>query len=286
MLLGNAAGKVGDLVFYRAGGEQRTRTRVTPKNPRTLQQQAQRSKIANVTMIYRALSALCKDSFPSRKVNQTPFSAFSQENMPKSPYLKKDLAMEGRANMFPAMVAKGSIPYPFGTDGYGTWASRHCYYVTLDGTFTGPITNVKQLTAALTAWRPCCFKEGTELIFVRMQSDNDDIDGRWQATYAKVTLNADDETQLDAFGIAFTVGQPEQGEPDFSILSVACNDIGTACALVIANPKQGGGYEVSDATLLLDVDTQEALSFQYGEPYKTDAAISYGGDESRCVVTV
>lgn len=92
MLLGLARGKVGDLVFYRDGGEQRTRTRVIPKNPRSPLQMAQRSKIANVSALYRALAPVVAESFTNRPSNQSGYNAFASVAIPAAPYLTKQMA--------------------------------------------------------------------------------------------------------------------------------------------------------------------------------------------------
>lgn len=110
MLLGLAKGKVGDLVFYRDGGEQRTRTRVVPKNPRTFAQQAQRVKIANVSGIFRAAADILRDSFVSRPANQSGFNAFAARAISNAPYLTKEMATAAVCIPQPAMAAKGTLP--------------------------------------------------------------------------------------------------------------------------------------------------------------------------------
>lgn len=64
MLLGMARKKVGDLVFYRANGEQITRTRNrAPKNPRTEKQSVQRMVLATSAKSRAALAGLYDHSF-------------------------------------------------------------------------------------------------------------------------------------------------------------------------------------------------------------------------------
>lgn len=110
MLLGLAKGKVGDLVFYRDGGEQRTRTRVIPKNPRTFSQMAQRVKIANVSGIYRAAAAILADSFSNRPSNQSGYNAFAKGAIANAPYLTKQQAAAGVVLPQPAMMSRGVLP--------------------------------------------------------------------------------------------------------------------------------------------------------------------------------
>ena len=110
MLLGLAKGKVGDLVFYRDGGEQRTRTRVIPKNPRTFAQQAQRVKIANVSGIFRAAADILRDSFVNRPSNQSGYNAFASHAIGLAPYLTREMAIAGSVIPQPAMASKGTLP--------------------------------------------------------------------------------------------------------------------------------------------------------------------------------
>lgn len=110
MLLGLAKGKVGDLVFYRDGGEQRTRTRIIPKNPRSIAQMTQRAKITNVSGIYRAAAQILRDSFPNRPSNQSGYNAFAASAISLSPYLTSQQAKAGVCLPQPAMVSKGVLP--------------------------------------------------------------------------------------------------------------------------------------------------------------------------------
>lgn len=110
MLLGLAKGKVGDLVFYRDGGEQRTRTRVIPKNPRTIAQMAQRVKIANVSGLYRAAAGIFADSFSNRPSNQSGYNVFASVAIAHAPYLTKEQAAAAAVLPQPAMVSRGVLP--------------------------------------------------------------------------------------------------------------------------------------------------------------------------------
>lgn len=109
MLLGLAAGKVGDLVFYRDGGEQRTRTRVIPKNPRSPQQMAQRVRMANVSALYRLLAPIVRDSFSNRPSNQSGYNAFASGAIELSPFMTKEMANADAVLPMPAVISKGIL---------------------------------------------------------------------------------------------------------------------------------------------------------------------------------
>lgn len=151
MLLGLAKGKVGDLVFYRDGGEQRTRTRVIPKNPRTEAQMTQRVKLANVMPIFRIFAPWLRESFTSRRSNQSGFNAFSAAAIATSPYLTKEMATAGVGIPMPCMVSKGVLQQlPFmevSVDGEATFGLPYSADVTES-------TTIGQVSAALIAQYP------------------------------------------------------------------------------------------------------------------------------------
>lgn len=110
MLLSLASGKLGDMVFYRAGGEQRTRTRVVPKNPKTIAQMNQRLRMLNPTCIYGQLSSVLKASFTERNANQSSANKFMSEAVKALPwYISKGMKEAGFCIPFGAKVAQGNI---------------------------------------------------------------------------------------------------------------------------------------------------------------------------------
>lgn len=109
MLLGLAGGKVGDLVFYRDGGEQRTRTRVIPKNPRSPKQMAQRVRIANVAALYRLLAPVVRESFSNRPSNQSGYNAMASGAIELSPFMTKEMANADSVLPMPAVISKGVL---------------------------------------------------------------------------------------------------------------------------------------------------------------------------------
>lgn len=99
---GNATGKLGEAVFYRAGGEQRTRTYVAKiANPKTLAQMQNRISMANLASFFRSLKPLLKFSMTDRKSNQSAFNVF----------VKRSKTLDGAA-ILPGTARQGwSIPY-------------------------------------------------------------------------------------------------------------------------------------------------------------------------------
>lgn len=63
LLIGTARGKLGDVVFYRTGGEQRFRARVRPANPQTNAQLLQRVVMSTAVKAYSSYAYVCDHAF-------------------------------------------------------------------------------------------------------------------------------------------------------------------------------------------------------------------------------
>ena len=80
---GQASGKLGEAVYYRAGGEQRTRTWVSKiKNPKSAGQAVQRTKMLNMVAVFRGCKVFVNSFFKPGKSSQSPFNAFLAQNFP------------------------------------------------------------------------------------------------------------------------------------------------------------------------------------------------------------
>lgn len=88
---GQAAGKLGEAVYYRAGGEQRTRTYLKNiKNPKTQAQAIQRARLNNLTACFRGASVFLRSFFKAPKANQSAFNAFVAQNSQANKYVAND----------------------------------------------------------------------------------------------------------------------------------------------------------------------------------------------------
>lgn len=82
MLLGHARGKVGDLVFSRANGQQVVRARpAVVKNPQTEAQMIQRIILNTVSQAYSRMRAITDHSFEGVQPGQKTMSAFMRRNL-------------------------------------------------------------------------------------------------------------------------------------------------------------------------------------------------------------
>ena len=109
MFLGIASGKVGDVVFARANGQQISRVRVIPKNPRTGKQQAQRVRMAAVSALYRAAREVLKDSFTIRQGFESSFNAFARNSISISPFFTRQMVDNCLALPIPSQASRGVL---------------------------------------------------------------------------------------------------------------------------------------------------------------------------------
>lgn len=82
ILLGQARGKLGDVVFSRSNGQQVARSRAQQvKNPRTEKQMIQRIVLNTIAQAYSAMQPICDHSFEGVAKGQASMSFFMRKNM-------------------------------------------------------------------------------------------------------------------------------------------------------------------------------------------------------------
>lgn len=123
MLLGYSRGSVGDVTFYRDGGEQRARARNRkPNNPRSNRQMYQRAKFAGAVKFFKqSLANFYKMAFENKKPNESDYNAFMRVNLAQSPLMSKTAFDKAG---YPAIghwtIAQGSMPTLQFFKNYGT----------------------------------------------------------------------------------------------------------------------------------------------------------------------
>lgn len=110
---GQASGKLGEAVYYRAGGEQRTRAYVAKiKNPKTRAQALQRTKFNNMVAVFRGTSVFVKSLFKAEKSSQSPFNAFVKRNFPLClTVADKEMVEFGEGGAENFVFANGSVNF-------------------------------------------------------------------------------------------------------------------------------------------------------------------------------
>lgn len=111
---GKARGKLGEIVLYRAGGEQRSRTYVKKvKNPKSLAQMRQRVKLGSLVSFFRTTSNVLRYSFPNRPQRQSGFNAFVAESLPvATTALPRKFADQGFSIPLNYHISKGNVVLP------------------------------------------------------------------------------------------------------------------------------------------------------------------------------
>lgn len=274
MLLGLAKGKVGDLVFYRDGGEQRTRTRVVPKNPRSAAQMGQRVRLANVPAFYRTMQAIMKDSFSNRPSNQSGYNAFAKGAIEMSPFLTKEMALAGSVLPAPYMVSRGvisSLPCE-------TFVSNEQVYPAL------PLSNLPPNGVTIGGFSRLIIsqypqlQDGDILTFIAISFAVDEItDGADK--YSAILGSA--QFTLDTASTTVVTSSDLVGSSEYFVLPLNSAAENVAVTIIVSRGLSDGTLQTSTASLVLD----EAASSLY-ENYRTEQALSeavdsYGrGEES------
>lgn len=115
LLLGQGAGKLGDVVLYRNAGKQQARAYVTnPKNPKTYKQALQRSKFASVSLAYQYFKTII-DRSTKYSNGRTAYNEFLKNNVSIAPYASKSERQEWAGlYAFPAQwtLAYGPLSRP------------------------------------------------------------------------------------------------------------------------------------------------------------------------------
>lgn len=277
MLLGLAAGKIGDLVFYRDGGEQRTRTRVIPKNPRTISQQTQRSKIANASALYRLMAAILGDSFPNRPSNQSGFNAFSALAIPTAPYMTKEQASADCVLPQPVVIAKGTLP------------SLPASAVTLvDGELaalsvpntTSTVGTVGVASQVILSLYPS-LQQGDTLTFVALAFSADTNvqieDDVYKATSFAIPFKIDVSSEVSLADARFIFGEGFLLPAEYD--SIGSGDL-FASAIVVSRVEGDGSLNVANTSLILNEGASEIYESYRSDAARAAAAESYRGSQT------
>lgn len=120
---GNASGKLGEAVFYRAGGEQRTRTWVPKiKNPKSRAQAVQRTKLNNLTALYKGMQTAIQNFTRIEKSGRSAFNQFVADNSNINQWVANKSMIESKTGIGrDIVISRGDIDITtFLTYDYGT----------------------------------------------------------------------------------------------------------------------------------------------------------------------
>lgn len=110
---GQASGKLGEAVFYRAKGEQRTRTYVAKiANPKTLAQMSNRVAMLNLVSGYRSISSVLGKSFVDKRSNESDYNAFVRNSKSANTAgVTKEMAQLGWCCPYGFAISRGKIAF-------------------------------------------------------------------------------------------------------------------------------------------------------------------------------
>lgn len=264
MLLGQARGKVGSLVFSRQNGKQVTRAKAeTVRNPQTEKQIVQRIILNTISQAYSRMSAITDHSFEGKTNPAENMAAFMKRNMNE---LRSKIAAAvangdsfsdifnfapiGSANFVynPLVISQGALPkVPVISVTSGTGAKTGAVAI---NTYQGVIDAFN-------------LQRGDQLTFINICEDEL---GNKYFYYNRVILNPVNENGVNLpLSTAFIadgeiVSPSPKNEGSFAALQYAANGITfaigntdvKAAAVIVSREKGDGSWARSEASLILD----------------------------------
>lgn len=179
MILGYLRGAIGDIVFWRAKGQQMARARNrAPANPRTEYQMTQRAKWANVAKFVKmAPPRFFKFAFEGKGVSLTDYNVFYRENILRSPMMSRTASANPA---YPALgnfvMSRGSLPSIGALTEYGAVSLDTPFFKLAEGNDivipSDEGRTVAWLTTQLLTLNRSRYRVGDILTFVRISCDN------------------------------------------------------------------------------------------------------------------
>lgn len=179
MILGYLRGAIGDIVFWRAKGQQMARARNrAPANPRTEYQMTQRAKWANVAKFVKmAPPRFFKFAFEGKGVSLTDYNVFYRENILRSPMMSRTASANPA---YPALgnfvMSRGSLPSIGALTEYGAVSLDTPFFKLAEGNNviipSEDGRTVAWLTNQLLTLSPSRYRVGDILTFVKISCNN------------------------------------------------------------------------------------------------------------------
>lgn len=210
VMTGTLRGKIGDIIFSRQGGEQRSRAYIPEvKNPKTRSQMVQRTQLANLVGFYRNVIRLFPSAYQNKPSNQSDYNQFVSKNLNAVKiYLTREQANAGACVCAPYQLTHGSLS-PIQTYGEGVAVRTN---IALGSGFTlDNDTTVAQISAAIIANNDG-WVEGMQLSYVSAIQSTNSTTGfpMVQGYLYSFTLNLSDSTPvrtlIPEFGLAAVSG--------------------------------------------------------------------------------
>lgn len=298
IILGYLRGSIGDITFFRAGGQQLSRARNrAPANPRTVAQMDQRAKMACAVKFFSQVgSNFFKYAFEGKKETESYFNAFVKNNIQTGGYIGKQAS---RVYDFPALgnwqISSGSLPeitalFPPLPDGVSFNVG------TVSGT---PVNTISAVSSALIGSDSSRWKEGDILTLlcycatnyatlptVYTDQGNRALTSVWQIRLSTSNTDTLPSFEFPLLEMTFDCNLDEDGLT-FEVSSGSGYSNNLFCFGLIHSRNTAKGLKVSSSTLVApqSPDLLSVVSLSSGSYYNaviadwqaTEEAILQGG---------
>lgn len=265
MLLSQAKGKVGSLVFSVLKGQQITKTYQSKNGSKTFSQVAQRVRLANPVAFYKlATGAFFKFAFEDKQRLESDYNAFVRENIMAVPaYQSKDEASKNIILPAPYKLSKGSLANGVVTEG------TYSYVIAISA--TAAPTTIGALTTAMKKAHPE-LRDGDMLTIVCVFGAIDPDFTKFE--FVQIVLDSTSTAAIPSAtpsgNVAITATTSE---------FTAALDDGSAVAIIITR-NNGGKIFANNSALLLSSAAEASYTFASSSAKLQTAASSYGYTEA------
>ena len=262
-------GSAGQLTFKDVNGRTVVSEKITSvKNPRTPAQMATRTRITNITSMYRGIRPLLKNGFENKPVGLSDYNMFVKVNMQQTPvYLTKSQVAGGACVAAPYQITQGSLPSIVIT-GEGRNAATNIFVADLT---LGASTTVSAFSKAVVDNNPD-FRYGDQVSYFIIKQKVNEATGipYCQFKANSVILDASNDAKL--WDIV-----PKNG---FSTVDGCVGHSGNDgdCAFAWVHSRKSNGKTLVSSQSLIDANSK--LSEYQGDAALLFAMNSYGVGDS------
>lgn len=269
--LRGAKGKLAGTVLYHGKGGTYQREIVTPTNPRTDGQIAQRIKFASTVKFYKsAIANFFRFAYEDKKATESDYNAFMRNNIGKGMMMTREY--HGNVNC-PAigqfLLAKGSLVKPVVTDGMGSDTIRYAV------ASTEAPTTAQALATALANQYGLAIGDIITLVYVYSSIESITGDPVNVPDWRVAQIIVGDETDTRSIDdLSADMGGVLTVTTSNVVITTAAP---RACgASLIFSRKTADGLKVCDAPLLLNQSALSIFNESYTEEYTRAALDSWG----------
>lgn len=264
--------RLGGNVLYHAMGQTRQRelaSKIT--NPRTVSQQTQRVKWANLVNLYRANQNWMKYAFETKKITQSEYNKFMSLNVASSNiYLPKHVANAGGCVVAPYYFTQGSLPsIEWVKDAAVGFVSN----IVLDEgyEFLNPL--VSAFSQMLINNNPA-IRQGDQLSIIRMTQMSNGDTGVPYVIVRKYELIVDVNNTTDQVTDYWPADMVDSNEQEDCRLVIKDTHNSGGFAMIISRTISGRTYVSTQRVVIMN---NEAMIANFSSPAALQAAIdSYG----------